>query len=378
MALKKNIPDPNPAEGFGDYETAKEVYKTHVLELSKRYEIWKSCWTKLLCPPPASFSFNLQLAIPFAKIALAHDKELEKARYHFVPAKISEFDFWRSYFWNVQQIRANCFHSLDWDEDSQIDLTMLSLKDIMLSKESDYLKKHENPSDQENFEGVLARANFSSLEEEKHEMSDLDQNNMNSLPVLYAAPWEVAKSNCWKIAVLQARLLHQRALALSRLRKIWSAEDGRLIDAPPPSFYFSCKEVASHSQVALDLDENLQLAFDDLVPESINEYQFWSSYFWNIEKLKLEVMDELQANGKGAESFPLFSGRLVPETDEYSTKIHKIYYKCRPLARLVVLRYHTRAKLKRLQEVSATSTEPDFNQPVSSELPSTRKVKFSV
>jgi len=330
-------------------EDRKEIYRRRIERLSSRQEIWKSRWTELLNPPPKNFYFSLKVIIPIAKVALENDEELKMARYMLVPGKISEYEFWRSYLWHIKQLREALFPDLSWEEGDSLDLTILSLKDVMLAKRANVNLSGKpflnSPG------GILSVYSLATENrEEKSESSDLGE---WMLPVvgappqrtLHTAPWEIEPHKCWKVAVFQGRLLNQRASALSSLRIIWTMDNGKLLNSPPESFPFSLDEFEPHASTALCLDEGLRNAFNDLVPESLSEFEFWRVYCWHIELLKLDVQAELQANGKGVDDFPLYS---IEEEGE-SKILHKIYFESHPLARLLILRQHVRSRINSMK-----------------------------
>lgn len=59
-----------------------------------------------LHPADPSFAFDLDAAFGFAQEALARDAQLQQLRFGQVPRKLSEHEFWRRYFFQVQRIRA--------------------------------------------------------------------------------------------------------------------------------------------------------------------------------------------------------------------------------------------------------------------------------
>ena len=50
--------------------------------------------------------------LPMANAALAEDEPLRELRFRLVPARMSEEDFWRCYFWHVANVKCELLH--DW------------------------------------------------------------------------------------------------------------------------------------------------------------------------------------------------------------------------------------------------------------------------
>jgi len=77
----------------------EEELKTRVLALSQDPESFTN--------PPADedFEFRIEDWTPFALEAFKHDQELDKRRYELVPKKVQEDIFWKSYFYQVCELR---------------------------------------------------------------------------------------------------------------------------------------------------------------------------------------------------------------------------------------------------------------------------------
>ena len=50
--------------------------------------------------------------LPMANAALAEDEPLRDLRFKLVPARMSEEEFWRCYFWHVANVKCELLH--DW------------------------------------------------------------------------------------------------------------------------------------------------------------------------------------------------------------------------------------------------------------------------
>jgi len=83
----------------------ERLLRERIMELSSKRVIWKSRWGELVSPPPEGFVFTIKPMVGHCVEALRQDENLVVARHEIVPSAISEFDFWRCYFWHVELIK---------------------------------------------------------------------------------------------------------------------------------------------------------------------------------------------------------------------------------------------------------------------------------
>ncbi|CEL91599.1 unnamed protein product [Vitrella brassicaformis CCMP3155] len=83
---------------WGRFEEQYEVVvKDRVLQLTESHDVF------MLSAPP-SFAFQMKEHIGTAHEMLEEDPRLDRARFELVPKRIKEDQFWRNYFWRVEQV----------------------------------------------------------------------------------------------------------------------------------------------------------------------------------------------------------------------------------------------------------------------------------
>lgn len=112
----------------------EEPLKEECLSLSSDYRNF------LKSPPVGSdFEFDYNFCYPIAKAIMKEDPRLEKLRYELVPKQVSEYSFWRNYFYRIGLIFKANESQVTSDEEFDLKSSSMDdlddLKDDMWSKE---------------------------------------------------------------------------------------------------------------------------------------------------------------------------------------------------------------------------------------------------
>ena len=85
-----------------DHEQIQSQLKSQILALSKDAR-------NVTVDPPenAEFTFDLTAIYPVAMATLRHDPRLDKLRFDLVPKQVSEYCFWRNYFYRVSLVKRS-------------------------------------------------------------------------------------------------------------------------------------------------------------------------------------------------------------------------------------------------------------------------------
>lgn len=129
--LETHLPVPDPAEAERLQAEARvdaEVQSTAIAPwqtLAEQYSILEDeLKLRILRLSSSEANFDAQLAcrrrpgnilpgcLPMANAALAEDEALRAMRFKLVPARLSEEEFWRCYFWHVANVKCELLH--DW------------------------------------------------------------------------------------------------------------------------------------------------------------------------------------------------------------------------------------------------------------------------
>ena len=146
LASLSSRPPPSPL-----WHVASESQQILEAELRQRILRLSADPRTFLSPAPddGTFAFSLEVAWPYAEVALREDAGLGKARYRLVPRRVSEHQFWKNYMYRVAAIReqmgvAELFETTQKEADDDRE----KLRQERLKKKEDDAKKEKQQQQQ--------------------------------------------------------------------------------------------------------------------------------------------------------------------------------------------------------------------------------------